>query len=73
MSDRVVVDPAIHLGKPCVRGTRIPVHCVLEVVEQGIAFSEITEKYYPELTIEDVRACVGYAAAVLRDEETYAA
>ena len=50
----IVVDPAIHFGKPCVKGTRIPVHAVLELVEAGISFDKIVKDHYPDLTIEDV-------------------
>jgi uncharacterized protein (DUF433 family) len=71
MLDRIASDPAVHFGKPCVRGTRIPVHNVLELVEQGIRFDEITSKYYPDLSVEDVRACVAYAAALTRGEELH--
>jgi uncharacterized protein (DUF433 family) len=71
MLERIVVDPAVHFGKPCVRGTRIPVYCVLELVEEGVAFSEIVRTYYPDLTLDDVKACVHYATALLRGEETH--
>lgn len=71
MLDRIVVDPTVHFGKPCVRGTRIAVYCVLELVEEGVAFSEIIATYYPDLTLDDVKACVHYAAALLRGEETH--
>ena len=71
MLRRIVADPAIHFGKPCVRGTRIPVHCILELVEEGISFDEIVADYHPDLTVEDVRACVHYAVALLRGEETH--
>ena len=43
--ERVVLDPTVHLGKPCVAGTRIPVEDVLELIQEGIPFSEITKKY----------------------------
>lgn len=68
---RIVVDPRIHFGQPCVAGTRIPVYAVLELVEAGIPFQEqeIVEKYYPDLTVEDVRACVRYAAELIKAEE----
>lgn len=61
--DRIVVDPAVHFGKPCVRGTRIPVHCVLELVEEGVAFDVIVRDRYPDLSVEDVKACLEWAAA----------
>jgi uncharacterized protein (DUF433 family) len=68
MNERIVVDPAIHFGKPCVQDTRIPVENVLELVREDIDFAEIVENYYPELTVEDVRACLQYAIDVVRAE-----
>jgi uncharacterized protein (DUF433 family) len=73
MLDRIQVDPAVHFGKPCVRGTRIPVHAILELVEEGLGFAEIVQNYYPDITAEDVKACVHYAAVILRGEETHLA
>lgn len=61
MSDRIAVDPRIHFGKPCVAGTRIPVRNVLELVREGLAFSDIIQDYYPDLSPDDIRACVQYA------------
>jgi len=69
--DRIVADPNIHFGKPCVKGTRIPVHAVLELVEDGVSLEEITRSFYPELSVEDVKACVGYAAALARGESVH--
>jgi uncharacterized protein (DUF433 family) len=68
---RIVIDPNIHIGKPCIAGTRIPVESVLELVEEGIPFEEIIEKYYPGLTIEDIKASVHYAVDVVRSEEIH--
>lgn len=59
--ERIVVNNKVHFGQPCIADTRIPVYCVLELVQAAISFQEIVEKYYPDLTIEDVRACVEYA------------
>jgi len=58
---RIITDPNVHFGKPCIAGTRIKVQDVLELVQEGIPFTEIIEKYYPDLTIDDVKACVRYA------------
>ncbi len=58
MKDRIVVNPGIHFGKPCVAGTRIPVQSVLELVSEGLPWAEIVRDYYPDLQIEDIRACV---------------
>ena len=51
---RIVVDPQIHFGQPILEGTRIPVWCVLELVQVGIPFAQIVERYYPAL---DGRGC----------------
>ena len=56
--ERIVVDPEIHFGKPCVAGTRIPVQSVLELLDEGISFNEIIRDYYPDLDVQDVRACI---------------
>ena len=56
MRNRIDINPAIHFGKPCVAGTRIPVQSVLEVVREGIPFDQIVRDYYPDLTIEDIQA-----------------
>lgn len=58
---RIVIDPRVHFGKPCIARTRIPVADVLELIQEGIPFSEIVEKYYPDLEIEDIKACAGCA------------
>ncbi len=68
---RMVVDSNIHFGKPCIEGTRITVEDVLELIQEGISFTEITNKYYPDLTLEDVKACAKYAADIVRSEEIY--
>jgi len=68
---RIVIDPQVHFGKPCVRGTRIPVEAVLELVQEGIPFAEIVENYYPDLTVQDVKACAAYATRLVRAEEVH--
>lgn len=69
MKDRISVDPKIHFGKPCVTGTRIPVQDVLELVREGISFIEIIGDYYPDLSVEDIQACVQFAIDTLSAEE----
>jgi uncharacterized protein (DUF433 family) len=61
---RIIIDPKIHFGKPCIAGTRIPVENVLELIQEGIHFEEIIKQYYPDLAIEDVKACVQYRSSV---------
>ena len=69
--NRIVVDSNIHFGKPCVSGTRIPVEDVLELIQEGTTFTEIVQKYYPDLEIDDVKACARYATDLVRSEEIH--
>jgi len=62
------VDPKILAGKPVIRGTRIPVYLVLNLLAKGKTIKDITEDY-PELDEEDVRAAIGYAASHMKYEE----
>jgi uncharacterized protein (DUF433 family) len=62
---RIVVDPQVHYGKPCVAGTRITVQSVLELLNEGLTSEEITQERYPDLTVEDVRACVRLSHSTL--------
>jgi uncharacterized protein (DUF433 family) len=71
MRERIEVNPNIHFGKPCVAGTRIPVQSVLELVREGIPFEKIIQDYYPDLQIEDIRACVQYAMEVVAAEDIH--
>lgn len=71
--DRISVDTTVHFGQPCIAGTRIPVYCILELVQEGIPFDEIVRKYYPDITVEDVKVCVRYATALVKTEEVHVA
>jgi uncharacterized protein (DUF433 family) len=73
MKQRITVNPQIHFGKPCVSGTRIPVQSVLELVREGVNFAEIVRDYYPDLTQEDIRACIQYAIDVVAVEDIHLA
>jgi uncharacterized protein (DUF433 family) len=68
---RIVIDPRIHFGKPCIAGTRIPIENVLELIQEGIAFQDIVAKYYPDLEVEDVKACARYATEIVKHEEVH--
>jgi len=67
--DRVVVDPRIMGGKPVIKGTRIPVYFILELLSNGWSIDNILREY-PHLAREDVLAALKYAARVLREEIT---
>jgi uncharacterized protein (DUF433 family) len=68
--ERIVVDPEILVGKPVVKGTRLAVEFVVELLAQGWSEETIVENY-PGLAREDIRACLAYASAALRDEKVY--
>jgi len=59
--DRIAVDPAVRFGKPCVRGTRISVGDVLGYLAGGMSEAQILGDF-PQLTSDDIRACLAYAA-----------
>lgn len=71
MVSRIEVSPSIHFGKPCIAGTRIPVRDVLELIAEGIPFDVIIRDYYPDLTPEDIQACVRYAIEVVDAEDIH--
>ncbi len=71
MIDRIAVNSKIHFGKPCVAGTRITVQSVLELLNEGLSFTEIIQNYYPELQVEDIRACLRYAIALVAAEDIH--
>lgn len=69
MDARIEINPNVHFGKPCVAGTRIPVEAVMELIEEGLSFADIIKDYYPDLTPDDLRACVRFARNLLASEE----
>lgn len=71
-TDRIVVDPQVLVGKPVVRGTRISVALVLNHLAENPDVAELFAAY-PQLTVDDVRACLAYASAVVSGEDVYPA
>jgi uncharacterized protein (DUF433 family) len=67
MFDRIVSDPGILGGKPAVRGTRISVEFILELVASGGSIADIVRNY-PFLSDEDVRQAVRFAAESLKND-----
>ncbi|MBI3611490.1 MAG: DUF433 domain-containing protein [Nitrospirae bacterium] len=61
MNPRIVSDPQICGGEPCIKGTRIPVHIVLSHLAAGEDYKTVL-KQFPRLTKEDILACLEYAA-----------
>lgn len=68
--DRIAVDPEILAGKPVIRGTRIAVELVLELLAAGQPESEILSNY-PGLTREDILACLSYASYLAHEYKAY--
>ena len=68
--ERIVVAPEILTGKPVVKGTRLAVEFIVDLLAQGWSEQEIL-KNYPGLTRDDIQACLHYASAVLHAEKIY--
>jgi uncharacterized protein (DUF433 family) len=66
--DRIVVDPRILVGKPVIKGTRIPVSLILNLLSHGYDFARIKEAY-PVLSDEDIQAAIHYTEARIEREE----
>ncbi len=67
MAEGITVDPEILGGKPIIKGTRISVEFILELLGSGVSEDELLRDY-PHLSSEDIRACLNYAAHSLRNE-----
>lgn len=63
----IVIDPDLHHGDPCIKGTRVPVTIIVGSLADGMAPDEIIEEY-PQLTVVQVQAALAYAADVMRQE-----
>ena len=65
--ERIVIDPDLHHGDPCIKGTRIPVTMIVGSLADGMTPQEVQEQY-PQLTDEDIRASLAYAADVIHQD-----
>ena len=68
--ERITVDPEILVGKPVVKGTRLAVEFVVDLLAEGWTEAEILRNY-PRLTREDILACLGYASELLHECSEY--
>ena len=68
--ERIVVDPKVLVGKPVVKGTRIAVEFVVDLLARGWTMEQVLREY-DHLTAEDIRACLAYASEVLKSEKVY--
>lgn len=69
VTDRIEINPKVMLGKPVIRGTRIPVELILRKMSEGASEADLLDAY-PRLTREDIQAAIGYAADSVAHEET---
>ena len=69
-SERIVVDPEILAGKPVIRGTRLAVEFILELLAPGQSEQDIFASY-PVLTHEDILACLSYASYLAHEFRAY--
>lgn len=65
---RITVDPNQMDGVPCVRGLRIPVATVVGMLAEGMSSEDVLDAY-PDLTVEDIRESLSYAASAVRERE----
>ena len=70
LRQRITFNPKVMVGKPVIRGTRIPVELVVRMLAQGISEKEILQEY-PRLQSDDIRAALVYAADILAHEDVY--
>jgi uncharacterized protein (DUF433 family) len=68
--DRIIIDPDILAGKPILKGTRISVEFLLELLSNGWSHEAILENY-PQIRRDDILAALRYATALLKDEHVY--
>jgi len=69
--DRIERNPKVMMGKPVIKGTRIPVELILRKLSEGATLEELLDAY-PHLSREDIQAALAYAAETLALEETVA-
>lgn len=68
--ERITVDPEVLTGKPIIKGTRISVGFVVELLGRGATVTDILEEY-DHITAEDIQACLAYSGELLKSERIY--
>lgn len=69
VTDRIEMNPKVMMGKPVIRGTRIPVELILRKLSEGATQADLLDAY-PRLTKQDIHAAIAYAADTVAHEET---
>jgi uncharacterized protein (DUF433 family) len=68
--ERIIADPKVLAGKPVIKGTRLAVEFILDLLVEGWSEAEILQNY-PRLTHEDIQACLSYASALIKSERVF--
>ena len=68
--ERIVVDPEILVGKPVIKGTRLAVEFIIDLLAQGWTEADVLRNY-PGVTRQDIQACLAYPSTVLKTEKVY--
>jgi uncharacterized protein (DUF433 family) len=68
--DRIILDSKVLVGKPVIKGTRIAVELIIDLLGKGWTQEQILDSY-PHLTADDIRACLAYASEALHAERVY--
>lgn len=66
--DRITIDPAIHHGDPCIKGTRVPVSVIAASITDGDSPEQLLAAY-PQLTVGDIRAALKFAAEAVNNAD----
>ena len=68
--ERIIVDPEVLVGKPVIKGTRISVEFVIDLLARGWTVDQILREF-DHLTPEDIQACLAYASEIIKSEQIY--
>jgi uncharacterized protein (DUF433 family) len=68
--ERILIDPGVLVGKPVVKGTRLAVEFIIDLLAQGWTERDILRNY-PGITTRDIQACLAYASETLKTEKVY--
>jgi uncharacterized protein (DUF433 family) len=68
--DRIVASPNVLVGKPVIKGTRLSVEFIVELLADGWTQEQVLDSY-PKLSPEDIRACLAYASELLHSERVF--
>jgi len=68
--ERITVDPKVLTGKPIIKGTRMAVEFVIDLLARGWSTEQVLQEY-DHITADDIRACLAYASEMLRTEKVY--